>query len=204
MSLSQAARTNTSQITDALLSKKQMQKYVVVPKIAAIIASETNQADSTLANLTTELGDIGYNIAGVLQSPSPQATNRCNAELFCIGTGEKYTISQDLGSCSISCSLDVEALENIALKLRDSISDDTDLVIINRFGKRECSDGGFCCVIERAVELGIPVLTVVNTHFIEAWLDYGGQQVTIIENDQQQLSHWAHAVLPSIRLIAAP
>ena len=180
-----------------------MQKYVVVPKVAAIMTSDTNQADITLGKLATDLGNMGYNVAGVLQSPAPQATSRCNAELSSISTGERYAISQALGSCSVSCSLDVEALEKIALKLRDSINDSTDLVIINRFGKRERSDGGFCCVIERAVEFGIPVLTIVNTQFIQAWLDYGGQQVTIIENNQHQLTHWANAVLPSIKMIAS-
>lgn len=42
------------------------------------------------------------------------------------------------------------------------LSKDLDLFVVNRFGKRESEGAGFCCVIERAIELELPVLTVVK------------------------------------------
>jgi nucleoside-triphosphatase THEP1 len=172
-----------------------MQHIAETPKIAAIITDDTDRADVTLFQFAENLSRLGYAVDGVVQTPSSVPSSRCNAELHSLSSGATHSISQKLGSCSVSCSLDVEALEKLALQLRNSIDAQTQMIIINRFGKRECNDGGFCCVIERAVELGVPVLTILHERFKQSWLDYGGQQVTLLDDEPTQLQQWASAVL---------
>jgi nucleoside-triphosphatase THEP1 len=99
-------------------------------------------------------------------------------------------MTQSLGSGSISCNVDAEAIEQLAVSLENELNDNVDLVVINRFGKRESAGAGFCCVIARAMELGIPVLTVVKQNWLDTWLDYGGEWVMTLPTDRACILEW--------------
>ena len=113
-------------------------------------------------------------------------------------------MTQSLGSGSISCNVDAEAIEQLALRLRNELNDDVDLVVINRFGKRESEGAGFCSVIERAIELGIPALTVVKEDWLDTWLDYGGEWVTTLPTDPTRILDWYDAVSEQPALAICP
>jgi nucleoside-triphosphatase THEP1 len=111
-----------------------------------------------------------------------------------INTGEYHRITQNLGAGSISCNIDVEAMDQVALSLIAELNEGVDLLFINRFGKRESQGGGFCCVIERAIELNIPVLTVVRESWQGSWLDYGGEWVTLLPAEHEPIVSWCEQV----------
>jgi len=110
--------------------------------LAAICTTDTGIADATLCTLSQNLLNNAYRVVGVQQKPLcptivGQSTG-CNATLgFSIGGTQAYDISQHLGAGSSSCNLDTESLEQAAYDICKSITPETDLVIVNRFGKRE-------------------------------------------------------------------
>ena len=99
-------------------------------------------------------------------------------------------MTQDLGTGSVSCNVDAEAVKMLAVSLMNDLNKDVDFVVVNRFGKREFEGAGFCCVIERAIELELPVLTVVKDAWRDAWLDYGGDWVTTLPGESAAILEW--------------
>jgi len=133
--------------------------------VAAIVSDDTSRTDQTVNRMIERLTDEGHNIEGVLQKPLADA-NQGNR-------------------CNAT-------LYNIRQKNDYSISQN---VFVNRFGKREANGGGFRPVIEKAMELGVPVLCIVPNQWRSAWLDYGGDSVLTIADSQHALTHWLNNVL---------
>lgn len=158
--------------------------------LAAVCSSNTTAVDLKIEALVTRLLGNGYHIQGVLQKPVDKNATGCNARLYRIGVNGQYNISQQLGAGSSSCNLDTEVLEQAAFDISSAITPDTDLVVVNRFGKRESQGGGFRAVFERAMELDIPVLTVVQEQMASSWLDYGGSSVALLRDDTSDLREW--------------
>jgi nucleoside-triphosphatase THEP1 len=126
-----------------------------------------------------------------------ECSTGCAVQLQSIGTGEYHRMTQRLGSGSVSCNVDAEAIELLAVSLMAELHRGVDLVVVNRFGKRESEGAGFCCVIERATELGIPVLTVVKESWKDAWLDYGGDWVTTLTAESSDILNWYERAIDS-------
>jgi len=49
-----------------------------------------------------------------------------------------------------------------------------DLLIINRFGKRESAGQGLAYLIERALDADIPVVIAVSAHRFADWIKFAG------------------------------
>jgi len=149
-------------------------------------------ADQAVDSVITSLQARGLNMVGLRQRIIKAAGEGCGVRLQSIRSGAFHKMTQDLGSGSTSCNIDSEALEQLALMLKTEVQPGVDLVIVNRFGKRESQGGGFCVVFERAIELGIPVLTMVNSTHLSSWREYGGDYVTIVGANEKDILGWVH------------
>lgn len=174
------------------------------PRLAAICTEFGAEADVIIDQVVTRLLAEGKNIVGMRQIAMAGHTSRCAAQLQSIESGKYHRITQALGNESVSCSIDVEALEQVARRLAESLSSNLDLVVINRFGKRESAGGGFCCVIQRALELDVPVLTVVNSQWQQRWHDYGAGYVTTLPNSSLCVLEWCHCSIKHSAQIDTP
>ena len=56
---------------------------------------------------------------------------------------------------------------------------------------------GYCYLFERALELGIPALTVVKASWLPHWLDYGGNLIKTLESYSASIMTWCQSVLLS-------
>jgi len=173
-------------------------QQTVQPALGAIVTSKTTAVDAILDELVTQLQNEGYHLSGLRQRVLPTSGNGCGVRLQDINTGTYHRITQDLGTGSTSCNIDIGAVEQLAMAQCDALDDSVELVIVNRFGKRESEGGGFCTVIEKAVDLGIPVLTVVKQDWLSAWLAYGGECVSTIRPNKKEIEDWCKRVLPFI------
>lgn len=163
--------------------------------LAAISAKEGDDFDSLIDTVIQHLKSNDHRIVGLQQRIVGEGTTGCSVRLQSINTGEYHRITQNLGAGSISCNIDVEAMDQVALSLIAELNEDVELLFINRFGKRESQGGGFCCVIERAIELNIPVLTVVRESWQDSWLDYGEEWVTLLPAEREPILSWCKQVL---------
>ncbi|NHB77626.1 DUF2478 domain-containing protein [Rhodobacter calidifons] len=133
-------------------------------QIAFIHATEPGSVDATLNAVLAQLSGAGWRLEGVIQEPSGTGDrHRCDMDLIDVARGDRLSISQNLGRGSTGCRLDPNAIEIAARRVQDDLRvKQTDLLVINRFGKIEAMGLGFCPVIAEALEIGVPVLLGVN------------------------------------------
>lgn len=74
--------------------------------------------------------------------------------------------------------------------LLNSITTNTDLVAIHRFGMKEINGGGALNIFVEALEMGRPILTIVESVWSEHWMKFGGGKVTLIDKNPDDLSEW--------------
>lgn len=163
------------------------------PHLAAICTEYGANADGVIDYVIEKLRSEGKKIAGMRQRTIDVPTSVGAAELQNIENGEHHRITQAHGGDSDSWEINIAAIEAAAVTLAESLSVDLDLVVINRFGKLESAGGGFCCVIQRSIELGIPVLTVVNSQWQQRWHDYGDTYAATLPANSACVLQWYYA-----------
>ena len=165
--------------------------------LAAILAEDSHSADQIIDAVVDRLQRQAYSLVGLRQKVTDDICSHggCGIRLQSITTGRYHRMTQNLGVGSTSCNIDTDAMSRLVLAQKQGLNVETDLLIVNRFGKQESEGGGFCAVFERALELGIPVLTVVKAQWQSSWVDYGGEYVATLPADPDPVLAWCHSVL---------
>lgn len=148
-----------------------------MPRIAVVVyePGESAVADACLAMAAHELRDKRMRLAGSVQL-TKQRPNRCRCDILLedLATGSLIELSEDRGPEARGCHLSPSALEEAVGLAVAAVEGGAELLIINRFGKREAEGHGFRQAIERAVERDIPVLVLVCRSHLDAWVEFGG------------------------------
>ena len=71
-------------------------------------------------------------------------------------SGEKLLLAQDFDPAASGCRLDVARLQDAGARVAVALEAGADLLIINRFGKRERNGQGLVYLIERALMPTLP------------------------------------------------
>lgn len=170
------------------------EKQIDMPNIAAIIFNEGEAVDCSLEKIVRSLQAKGHRIAGYIQREIPETDNCCSImDLENISDGVKYRISQTLGPGSRGCRLDFNGLANASVNLAAELENGADLIVLNRFGKGESEGQGFRAIIQKAIELNIPVLTAVRDAYLPYWLEFGGEFAQTIKNSDGKGLEWCLA-----------
>lgn len=170
------------------------------PLQAAIRVTRDHPVDSILEATARSLVADGRKVVGYLQREGAGEGECCGEiALEDIATGELVTISQALGSGARGCRLDPQALVGVAGSLLARLDDDTDLMILNRFGKGESEGQGFRAVIEEACIRGIPVLTVVRDEYVQAWEQFSGEFGCLLKPDPEAVLTWSRRATVAAR-----
>ena len=69
--------------------------------------------------------------------------------------------AQDFDPGAPGCRLDIKRLQNAGKQIAHALEQGADIVIINRFGKRERDGTGLTYLIDRAFEADLPVVIAV-------------------------------------------
>lgn len=167
-------------------------------RLAAVLydAGNGQDVDALLGNLAGTLKCQGWRLAGAVQANEPRAGScRCDMTLEDLASGRRIRASEDRGSLARGCRLDTYALEDAAGLAISSLAPGVDLVVINRFGKREAEGRGFRPLIEAAVDLDIPVVIGVNQAQCSAWQIFSGGVGRVLEPDAAAIHGWCMAAL---------
>lgn len=152
--------------------------------------------DRQFADVAGALRRSGWRVAGAVQHNIENPSScRCDMTLEDLSSGALIEISEDRGPEARACRLDACALEEIAGLVAGALDRGTDLVIVNKFGKREVEGGGFRQVIERAAALGVPLLVAVSRDNLEAWERFAAGADTRLPADQRAISAWCRSWL---------
>lgn len=167
-------------------------------RLAGIVyeAGQGPQIDDMLVALVAHLRTSGMRLAGAIQHNTDGGDRcRCDMTLEDLASGQRVDISERRGPESRGCRLDSFALEASVGMVTQSLSQPCDLVIVNRFGKREAEGHGFRQVVEQAMEAGVPVLVAVAEGQWPAWQDFTGDFAERLAVDAEAVKAWCDAVV---------
>jgi len=177
--------------------------------IAAIVHDGKHMTDHTLVHCIDHLRKRGWAVRGLVSGQiADQATGTTSGKTHCqpqrtvrdLHTGQVYTISQNLGTGSTACCLDVGALLDAASVLHRAREAAPDLVVVNRFGILEADGGGFAQEMLDIMADGLPLLTVVSTTWLAAWRTFTGGLAQELAATPQALAAWARCLPAAQRL----
>ncbi|MEM9631158.1 MAG: DUF2478 domain-containing protein [Pseudomonadota bacterium] len=159
--------------------------------------------DPALDAFVEQLRRLGVSMVGCVQRQLPDGGSCCPiSHLEDLASGVSTRITQPLGSGSTGCRLDPGALANAAENLSRQLETRPDVLILNRFGRGESEGRGFRPVIERAVELGIPVLTAVKQRYVPEWEAFSEDMAADLPALPEELMAWLMPHLPNIQPIS--
>lgn len=159
--------------------------------IAAIRFGAGTAIDELLRDVADRLAQRGIRVGGLVQSGAADGDSCCAAvHLRDLRDGSRLAISQDLGPGATGCRLDPAALAEVAAHLERSLDGTLQMLVLNRFGRAEAEGRGLRPVIQKAVAIGIPVLTAVKEEHVEAWSGFHGGLGTALPADRAVVVDW--------------
>lgn len=145
------------------------------PRLAAVVyeAGKGGDGDAVLASVARTLRASGLRLAGAVQHNRP-APDRCRCDMVLEDLASAVTIeiSENRGPEARGCRLNPAALEEIVGLAVVAVEHGADLLIVNKFGKREAEGRGFRQAIEAAIERGTSVLVAVSSENLAAWSEF--------------------------------
>jgi hypothetical protein len=164
----------------------------LTPPLAAIVYIDNVYPDAAFAALVERCRNLGLSLAGVLQRRVSEAPGRrCDVLLEDLSSGHCTSIFEDRGAGASGCRLDEAALSEAAARIEGNMEDRPDLLVLNKFGKAECSGGGLLDLIASAMDRGITVVIGVPKGNLQAWRDFAGDLSVELSEDISEIETWA-------------
>jgi hypothetical protein len=155
--------------------------------LAALVYEADQDPDAVLREFAADLNASGVRTVGMVQA-GQCADSSLSAVL--VHTGETLLLAQDFDPAARGCRLDLGRLQNAAARVANALEDGADLLIINRFGKRESAGQGLAYLIERALGADIPVVIAVSAHRFDDWIKFAGGMSVKLRCDRRALDGW--------------
>lgn len=159
--------------------------------LAALIYETDQDPDAVLRGFAADLMARGHRVVGMVQAG--QCANSSLSAVL-LHSGEKLLLAQNFDPAAQGCRLDLARLQNAGTRIADALSHGADLVIINRFGKRERDGKGLSYLIERALDADIPVVIAVGKDHFADWIKFAGGMSVKLGCDRSALDAWWQAV----------
>jgi nucleoside-triphosphatase THEP1 len=144
--------------------------------LAALIYDDLHDPDAVLRDFAADMNAQGFRVVGMVQA-GQCADSSLSAVL--VHSGETLLLAQDFDPNASGCRLDIDRLQNAGAQVADALDSGADLLIINRFGKRERDGKGLGYLIERAVDAGTPVVIAVSKDRLADWTAFAGETVKL-------------------------
>jgi nucleoside-triphosphatase THEP1 len=159
--------------------------------LAALVYDENQDPDAVLRDFAADLNGRGFRAVGMVQA-GQCADSSLSAVL--VHSGEKLLLTQDFDPAARGCRLDLARLQDAGTRIAEALATGADLVIINRFGKRERDGRGLAYLIERALGSDIPVVIAVSAKSFADWIEFAGGMSVKLACDRSALEAWWQAV----------
>ncbi len=155
--------------------------------IAALVYDERQDPDAILREFAADLKATGSRAVGMVQA-GQCADSSLSAVL--LHSGEILPLAQDFDPTARGCRLDIARLQNAGERIAEALEQGADVVIINRFGKRERDGKGLGYLIDRAFKSNLPVVIAVSRERFAEWAKFAeGMDVKLV-SDRDALDAW--------------
>lgn len=166
-------------------------------KLAYVTLQGRSRTDALIGAVAAVLTADGVRLAGTVQSNHERPDRRkCDMDLMVLPDGPVVRISEDRGDLARGCTLDSGALEQTVFAVQKRL-DGAEVLIVNKFGKREAEGKGLVPVIAEALERGMPVLIGVNGLNLAAFLAFAGEAVFALPFDEMAIAGWCKSMMPA-------
>ena len=155
--------------------------------LAALVYEEHQDPDAVLRDFAMDLNARGFRAVGMVQA-GQCADSSLSAVL--LHSGETLLLAQDFDPAARGCRLDLGRLQTAGERIADVLEDGADLLIVNRFGKRERDGKGLIYLIERALDAEIPVVIAVSAPSFADWVKFSGGMSVKLACDRGALEAW--------------
>ena len=155
--------------------------------LAALVYGEDQDPDAILRDFASSLNARGFRAVGMVQAG--QCVDSSLSAVL-LHSGETLLLAQDFDPAASGCRLDVARLQNAGARVADALEAGADLLIINRFGKRERDGQGLAYLIERALEAHTPVVIAVSSERLAEWIKFVGDTTVKLACDRHSLDAW--------------
>ena len=162
-------------------------------RIAYVSLQGRGRTDQLIAEVADRLAAKGLRLAGTVQSNHERPDRRkCDMDLRVLPDGPTLRISEDRGDLARGCILDSGALEQAVHEVERRL-DGADILIVNKFGKREAEGRGLTPVIAEALHRGLPVLVGVNGLNLAALLSFAEEEIQGLPTSAEAVADWCLA-----------
>jgi nucleoside-triphosphatase THEP1 len=172
-------------------SKKGCAMFDAECDIAALVYEEHQDPDAILSDFAAGLSALGYRAVGMVQT-GQCADSSLSAVL--LHNGEKLLLAQHPDPSARGCKLDVSRLLNAGERVAQALEQGADILIINRFGKRERDGKGLTHLIDRAFDAGLPVVIAVSREHFADWIKFAEGMTVKLACDRHALDVWWRGV----------
>lgn len=148
-------------------------------ELAAIVFEEGVSIDHLMCFFADELKTTGRTVAGAVQLPTEDEAP-AHVSYLDLPSGETWLIQRDFLPASRRWSLDEAVLGGVTQRIKQAVTVKADLAFIPRFGSRERAGFGFADAFGTVAAFGIPILTAVHRHDVDAWLRFTGGIGTLL------------------------
>lgn len=155
--------------------------------LAALAYGDDQDPDAILRDFAADLKTQGARVVGLVQA-GECADSSLSAVL--VHSGEKLLLAQDFDPAATGCRLDLGRLEGVGTRVAEALEAGADLLIINRFGKRERDGKGLAFLIDRALGADIPVVIAVSQERFAEWIKYAGDVSVKLACERPALETW--------------
>ena len=155
--------------------------------LAALVYEPHQDPDAVLRSFAADLNARGRRVVGMVQA-GQCADSSLSAVL--LHNGEKLLLAQDFDPAAKGCRLDLARLQNAGERIAEAMGQGADVVIINRFGKRERDGKGLGHLIERALDADIPVVIAVASDRFDDWIKFAGGMTVKLACEREALQQW--------------
>jgi nucleoside-triphosphatase THEP1 len=110
-----------------------------------------------------------------------------------VSTGRRIPISRPVKNDD-ECGLDVSALAETTDLIRHAISDQLDLVVVEKFGELEQNGKGLIDEIFQTIAEGIPLLISVPEAALPIWQERSGNLGSVLPFSEEAFQQWWQSV----------
>jgi hypothetical protein len=154
--------------------------------LAALVYEKDQDPDAILRDFASDLKARGLRAVGMVQA-GQCADSSLSAVL--LDSGETLLLADDSDPAA-SCRLDVARLQHAGDRVAAALDAGADLLVINRFGKRERNGHGLIYLIARALDAGTPVVIAVSSDRLPDWIKFAGDMTVKLACDRHTLDSW--------------
>ena len=159
--------------------------------LAALVYGEDHDPDAVLRDFAADLNARGFRAVGMVQA-GQCADSSLSAVL--VHNGETLLLAQDFDPAARGCRLDIGRLQNAGARVAEALEAGADLLIVNRFGKRERDGKGLAYLIRRALDADVAVVIAVSHDRFADWIKFAGGMSVKLACDREALDAWWRSV----------